>query len=134
MNYYNTYHFPGYRTIYKLNNKKTQKHNSFFPYFIDDTNPNINLQFFYNTLYKNGNINQESLGSSYKYTIPKSIDDIQEPSHASISERQKRARLREHFNRDDTNNNSGKNDNIYNNKYFIFIIIIIILFIIMNNN
>jgi hypothetical protein len=132
MNNYNTYNFSGNRSIYRLNNNR-KKLNTFFPYYIDDdNNKNINLQVFYNTLYNNGN--QESLGSSFKYTIPKSIDDIQDPSHTSISERQKRIKLKEFFSNTQNINYESRDENNNKLKIFFILIIIFILFVIIKNN
>lgn len=131
--YYNIYGFPGYRPIYKLNNKKRTQHNIFFPFLI--SNPNrekINLQVFYNTLYNK--LNGIPIGTTYKYTIPKSIDEQPDLNYSSISQRQKRRSLmpREFFGNLENNINKNKNDDDF--YLFTMITIVIICIFIKNLN
>ena len=85
------------------------------------------MQIFYNTT-TGINDNAVPWGSTYKYTIPKSIDDTNIPSYNSISERQKRFR-REFF---ENTNNIKKSKKSKINKNFFFIILIIVIFTLIN--
>lgn len=129
MEYTNIYNSLKYRPIYRSNGKNKLMYNTFFPYLTNDNDrEKINLQVFYNTMYKNGIHNSEQLGSTYKYTIPKSIDDDQYPSYSSISERQKRRSLREFFGNENIATNNIYNKT-YTNMYFIFILILFIIIV-----
>lgn len=112
--YYSSSYYPGY----KISRQQDKKHLYQFPYIQKEPTQEKDLQIFYNTT----NNNEIPWGSTYRYTIPKSIDDILAPSYNSISERQKRFR-RELF---------GNTNNIKKSKLNIelyFAIIIIILFV-----
>lgn len=121
-NFYNNiyYYTPKFYPGFLINKKQEQTYISQFPYINKDSKPQLDLQIFYNIT----DDNNIPWGSTYKYTIPKSIDDNTEQAHSSISERQKRFR-REHFNGD-------KNDNYYGNiDLFTIIIIVAIIYFIM---
>jgi hypothetical protein len=119
-NFYNNMFFysPNYYPGFLMNKKQKNYYLAQFPYLNEGEKPKLDLQIFYNVT----NGNSIPWGSTYKYTIPKPIDEVIEPSHSSISERQKRFR-REHFNNNNNNNN--------NNTNIIIAIIIAIIFIIM---
>ncbi len=123
-NFYNDifYYSPTYYPGYKINKIQEKKFLTQFPYIKKELkkDQNKDLQVFYNITTSNRN-NELPWGSTYKYTIPKSIDDTDDTSYNSISERQKRAR-REFFNNVDIKSN--------NNILFIYIFIIVILYII----
>lgn len=109
------YHSYTYYPGYKINKKQESDQEALFSYLKDKKD----MQIFYNT-----NNNSMPWGSTYKYTIPKSIDDNITNSHASISERQKRFG-REFFSTVDDNKK-----NIINIMQIIISIITIILFIV----
>jgi hypothetical protein len=114
--YYNPPDYPGYT----FNRQQEKKYIAQFPYIQKESKPEKELQVFYNTTSTNGYI--KPFGSTYKYTMPKSIDDIDVPSYNSISERQKRFR-RELF----ENNIKKSKKKINLNLYFLFIIIVIFI-------
>jgi hypothetical protein len=119
--YYPQVYYPGYR----FSRQQEKKYIAQYPYIQKESDAEKELQIFYNTTtYANGD--SIPWGSTYKYTIPKSIDDIDISSHNSISERQKRFR-RELF---ENTNNIKKKSKIDLELFFIFLIIIILINII----
>ncbi len=124
-NFYNDmyYYSPSYYPGYKFSRQQDKKHLSQYPYIKKEPMPEKELQIFYNTT----DNNTIPWGSTYKYTIPKSIDDIVIHSHSSISERQKRFR-REFFGNDNANNIKKSKENM---ELYILIIIIILFVYLM---
>jgi hypothetical protein len=112
----NDYYYPDYYPGYKENKFQDNNFISQYQYIKNEQseNPDINTQVFYNTT----DNNEIPWGSTYKYTIPKSIDDILSSNNNSISRKQKRVGFEGFAN---TNNS---NIPIY------IIIVIIILFIV----
>jgi hypothetical protein len=113
---YSSSYYPGYR----LSRQQDKKYLAQFPYIQKEPVGEKDLQIFYNTT----DNNTVPWGSTYKYTIPKSIDDILSPAYNSISERQKRFR-RELFG----NTNNIKKSKINIELYFAMIIIILFLYL-----
>ena len=107
-------YYPGY----KINKKQERDHEAQYPYITKLPKSKLDIQIFYNTI-----DSTIPWGSTYKYTIPKSIDDNIYPSPASISQRQKKFG-REFFN---ASNEIDSMSNNYYVEFYIFIIIIIIL-------
>jgi hypothetical protein len=122
-NNFNRYRPQLFNPEYKINNKERKRFNTYYSYIASKyPEDKIDLHVFYNT-----SKDSDSDGSTYKYTIPKSIDDKKEPSHLSISEKQKRFR-RELFDgsigSDESSENNFKNLDI---SYYIIILILIII-------
>jgi hypothetical protein len=108
------YYSPSYYPGYKLNKKQNQKHLSYYPYIINEPKSTLDLQVFYNTT----DDNTIPWGSSYKYTIPSSVDGNITSNHNSISERQKRFR-RERFG--NLNQKTNKNYLLYIILFFVIL-------------
>jgi hypothetical protein len=115
--YYSPTYYPGY----KENKEQEIIFNQQYPYIAKESNPDINLQIFYNTT------DDDTIpwGSSYKYTIPKSIDDIISSNHNSINMRQKRTRLEKFENQNKSIQLKQSNDDTF---CYIFILIVILCF------
>lgn len=112
------YYSPLNYLEYNFNRQQQQKYMTQIPYILKKYTPEKDLQIFYNTT----TINNHTIpqGSTYKYTIPRSIDDIDTPSYNSISERQKR------FGRESFGNMNNMGKSKVNINLYIFLILIFI--------
>lgn len=121
--YDDAYHYsPSYYPGYKIGDYQEKRSIIDYPFIKYDNG--VDLQVFYNITDDDDSI---PWGSTYKYTIPRSIDKDTEPSFNSISERQKRFK-REFFTDSKMNLNVRSNDNMHFYLISVIVAIVILLF------